>query len=591
MRRGQAPFAVAAGALIGVGMGASAEPGGPVAAYRAIDGTGNNQLDPLRGAAQVPLLRLSTVGYADGVATPAGADRPSARAVSNVVCSQSASLPNLVEATDYLWQWGQFLDHDVTAVETAMPLEPFDIEVPLGDPWFDPGSAGGQTILVNRTLWDAATGTSPANPRQQVNFITAYVDASNVYGSDGVRAAALRTNDGTGRLRTSHDDLLPFNTMRLPNAGGPSPALFVAGDVRANEQSGLTAMHTLFMREHNRLATELRLANPTWTGDRLYEESRARVGALMQVITYREFLPLLLGDNALPPYAGYQESVDAGIANAFATAAYRIGHTLLPGQLMRLEADGSVSPFGHLPLRDAFFDPGRITNEGGIEPLLRGLAAQPAETVDARLMDDVRNFLFGAPTQGGFDLASLNIQRGREHGLPSYNQLRIDFGLPPALDFNEVSSDPEIAARLATAYTDVDQVDAWVGAIAEDHAPGSMVGDLIHTILVDQFTRLREGDRFWYELMFFGDELAALEATTLADVIRRNTPIGSEIQDDVFRMAPCFADVDADGLVDVTDLVAVVLAFGTTEGPADVNGDGVVDVVDIIEVVLAWGPC
>ena len=120
-----------------------------------------------------------------------------------------------------------------------------------------------------------------------------------------MRAAALRTNDGTGRLLVSEGDLLPFNTPGLPNAGGTGPELFLAGDVRANEQVGLAALHTLFVREHNRLAQEMAANDPSLTGEEIYQEARRIVGALIQVITYNEFLPALLGPNALRPYRGY----------------------------------------------------------------------------------------------------------------------------------------------------------------------------------------------------------------------------------------------------------------------------------------------
>ena len=161
-----------------------------------------------------------------------------------------------------LWQWGQFLDHDIDLTEAAEPGEPFNIPIPGGDPYFDPEGTGTQVMSLNRSAYDHNTGKTPDNPRQQMNHITAFIDASMVYGSDSIRAKALRTLDGTGRLKTSQGRLLPFNTSGLPNAGGTGPELFLAGDVRANEQVGLTALHTLFMREHNRIARNLRRQFP-----------------------------------------------------------------------------------------------------------------------------------------------------------------------------------------------------------------------------------------------------------------------------------------------------------------------------------------
>lgn len=503
---------------------------------QSIDGSGNNRRQPSMGAAHTALIRLAPPAYADGAAALAGPDRPSPRAVSNAICAQASARPNSHGVSDFLWQWGQFLDHDIDLTDGVDPPEAADIPIPAGDPFFDPTGSGEATMEFNRSLYDPATGTGPDNPRQQINEITAWIDGSNVYGSDAERAAALRTLDGTGRLKTSEGDLLPFNTDGLPNAGGDSPELFLAGDVRANEQVGLIAMHTLFVREHNRLAGEIAARDPNLDGEAVYHRARRRVIAQIQSITYREFLPALLGERGLRPYRGYRPQVVASIANMFSTGAYRFGHSALNATLLRLDAAGEEIEAGHLPLRNAFFSPWRIAAEGGLEPILRGLANQACQNIDPFVIDDVRNFLFGPPGSGGFDLASLNIQRGRDHGLPSYNQARRALGLRPAGSFAEISSDPELQQRLASVYDDVDQVDLWVGGLTEDHLPGALVGELFATVIADQFEALRDGDRFWHALRLSSRERRQVESTRLSDVIRRNTDIGDELPDDVFHV-------------------------------------------------------
>jgi len=207
--------------------------------YRSIDGSGNNRDDAEIGAAFTDLLRLVDSDYGDSISSLAGEGRPSPRAIGNSVSAQEGSIPNTLGASDYLWQWGQFLDHDIDLTDGTDPPEFTDIVVPQGDPFFDPDGTGAQVIPFNRSIYNESTGTGVDNPRQQLNEISAWIDASNVYGSDEERANALRTNDGTGKLKTSEGDLLPFNTDGLPNAGGPSPDLFLAGDVRANEQVGI----------------------------------------------------------------------------------------------------------------------------------------------------------------------------------------------------------------------------------------------------------------------------------------------------------------------------------------------------------------
>jgi hypothetical protein len=534
-KRGVAPDGISAKDLAGLHQPPvqGAHGGGPALfpfEFRTIDGSGNNGANPDWGSAGIPFLRLTTVDYENGTDSPAGQHRPSGREISNLVVAQPALIPNSAGASDFLWQWGQFIDHDLDLAPIADPAEPFDIDVPLGDPFFDPFATGTAKIFLDRSHY-----ATPGGVRQQINVLSAFIDASMVYGSDEDRADALRTNDGTGRLKTSPGNLLPFNVDGLPNGPSPDPAFFVAGDVRVNEQVALTAMHTLFVREHNLWADLFSLLDPILNGDQKYELARGIVAAEIQAITYREFLPVLLGPGALPPYSGYKPGVNPGVSNVFATAAYRVGHTMLSPQLQRLRRNGQPIAAGHLPLADAFFR-NDIFVASGMEPILRGLAKQPAQEIDSYIVDDVRNFLFGPPGAGGFDLASLNIQRGREHGLPSYNQVRIDFGLPPRASFAEVSSDPVIQANLAAAYATVDDVDIWVGGLAEDHVPGAVVGETLFVTLGDQFLRARDGDRFFYRSYMPEPFRSLVEQSTLARIIRRNTGVGFELQANAFRV-------------------------------------------------------
>jgi hypothetical protein len=504
---------------------------------RTFNGTNNNQENSDFGASHTQLRRIVPTDYSDDISGITGDSRPSARAISNTVSDQADSIPNAQNASDFLWQWGQFVDHDIDLTDGVDPTESADIAVPVGDEFFDPSNTGTVSIPLNRSIYDVDSGTSSQNPRQQLNEISAWIDASNVYGSDTDRASALRTLDGSGTLKSSEGDFLPFNTDGLSNAGGDSSSLFLAGDVRANEQVGLTTMHTLFMREHNRLAALIAEDQPNLSGDEIYESARRIVGAEMQKITYREYLPALLGRNALRPYRGYRDNVDAGISNLFSTAAYRYGHSALSPTILRLNADGSESSFGNLALRDAFFSPQRLSTEGGIEPVLRGLAGQVCQAIDPFVIDDVRNFLFGQPGQGGFDLVALNIQRGRDHGLPSYNEARTALGLSAVSDFADISSNTTIQDRLRTAYGSVNNIDVWVGGLAEDTVNDGMVGELISTVLTQQFEALRDGDRFWYENSLSKAEQDLLGRSRLSDIIRRNTDISDEIDNNVFQVA------------------------------------------------------
>ncbi|MEM6673975.1 MAG: peroxidase family protein [Planctomycetota bacterium] len=544
----------------------------PIASPRTIDGSGNHPTNESRGAAFEPFARTVSVDYADGLGDPAGQDRPSARAISSAVLRQTRSVPNARGVSDLFWQWGQFLDHDLTETPIGDPSEAFPIAVPSGDRYFDPGGTGAQVIPLQRSFPVDVNGV-----REQVNALTAWIDGSQIYGSDVERAQALRTLDGTGRLRTSAGDLLPFNLEGLHNAPSDHlPRFFLAGDVRANEQIGLTALHTVFVREHNHWAERIRAEDERWiersiarsgrdgrrgsggrgggrtltrddfesgrvralSGDEIYELARAIVSAELQIVTYREWLPLLLGEGALPPGAEYRPELDATMSNEFATAAFRFGHSMLSSQILRIDAKGAEIGGGHIALAGAFFAPQEIV-EHGIDPVLRGLAAQRAQELDAMVVDDIRNFLFGPPGAGGFDLASLNLQRGRDHGLASFAQTRRDLGLGAPLTLAEISSDPDVVARLERIARTPEDLDLWVGGLAEDDVPGAMVGPTFHAILVRQFTALRDGDRLWHTRQLPRELRELVEEQSLAQILRRNSgrrgeAIGAELSDRPF---------------------------------------------------------
>lgn len=429
-------------------------------------------------------------------------------------------MPNSRGLTGYAWAWGQFIDHDLDLTDTGVSAGSADI--PILDP-NDP--LGPRPIPFTRSLVVPGTGTA-GNPRQHANVLTACLDASMVYGSDPTRASALRTFS-KGLLKTSDQDLLPFNVNGLPNGGGTSAELFLAGDVRVNENAVLMSMHTLFVREHNRLAGILAVVDPTADDETLYQITRKIVCAEIQTITYREFLPALLG-----PYA---PRLDLGsgrargmptVATEFSTALFRVGHTLLASEIPLAE-NGQV--YDAMLLLDVFFRPDVLsTNPANYDRLLEGLAHQRSEEIDLKIIDDVRDFLFGPPGAGGQDLVSLNIQRGRDHGLPDYNTVRTAYGLSRKISFSQITSNSASAAALEQVYGSVDNVDLWVGALAEDHVSGAGVGELLAVGIAEQFARALESDRFALgrdrDLRSPGVAAAIkLEDVTLSNIIRWNS--------------------------------------------------------------------
>ena len=535
-------------------------------AYRTISGAHNNLENTDWGAAHTALLRLTGNGFADSISAPAGPDRPNPRAISNILFAQDGIINDPMQLSDYTWVFGQFIDHDIGLTENNN--ESINIPVPTGDPNFDPLGFGTVVIPMSRNTFMEGTGLSPDNPRQYPNEITAFIDGSAVYGSDDERAEWLRSFEG-GKLKVSSGNLLPYNTIDgefdsevdpdAPFMGddvGFATRLFVAGDVRANENPLLLALHTLFVLEHNRQCDLLAAENPDWDDQELYLHARKITAGILQSIVYNEWLPAM-GVN-LSPYEGYDPTVHPQLSNVFTAAAFRVGHTLLNSNIRRVDATGQILPAGNLTLRQAFFNVGAIAEVGGIEPYLRGMGEQNQQRFDAQVVDDVRNFLFGPPGAGGLDLASININRGRERGLPSFNRIRLEYGLTPYTFLEQINPNVETYAPLFQAYFgDIRRVDPWVGMLAEEPMPGALFGETILRIMEVQFAALRDGDRFFYlnDPLLTEEEVNMINSTTFRDIIMYNTDI-TLMQDNVF-LTTAFDAVCENMTLDVTGGVLV----------------------------------
>jgi len=516
---------------------------------RTYDGSSNNLTNSEWGAVNGDIRWFTSSNFTDG-STPNDAILPNSRTVSNRIFDQDEILFDSYGLSDYVWVFGQFLDHDLTLVNSNQS-ESILIEVPEDDEHFIPGSV----IFTSRSEFEEGTGTDAENPRKFKNDVSAFIDASMVYGSSIERASWLRSYKD-GKLKVSENNLLPWNTDSgeyldsqnelVPhmednpgNFTGQSK-LFVAGDVRANENSLLLSIHTLFVREHNNLCDFYKYENPTWSDEQLYQKSRRMVGAYIQSITYNEWLPTIGID--IPVYNGYRPDVNPNIFNIFSAAAFRMGHTLIGTSIVRMDNGGDEIGRGNSSILESFFNPVEIyLVPDNIDPYLKGMATQVQQAMDSKMIDDLRNSLFEIPGAGviGTDLAAINIERGRERGLPFYNQARIDFGLPRLNDFSDLTDNQDLADLLLDLYGDINNLDAWVGMLSEKHVPESMFGELTNKVIQLQFQYLRDGDRFYFETDngLSAQEKQQIRNTKLHDIIMRNTKL-HVMQSDVFYAMP-----------------------------------------------------
>jgi Animal haem peroxidase len=605
---------------------------------RTLDGRNNNPFNPNWGRANVQYRRNANARYADGIARPVSGVSP--RYVSNRVFNDSAqNLFSENNVTQWGFAWGQFMDHTFGLRQTAngesQPL-PFSAADPLEDFRNDFG-------VIDFTRTPAAPGTGVSNTRQQINTIDSFIDGSSVYGNSAARLDWLRQGTVDGNP-TNNSALLLMPGGALPTVaarGNPStaPAMDVdgrlranpnraqvAGDVRANENIALQGTHTLFALEHNRI---VRALPSTMSQELKFQIARRVVGAEQQFITYNEFLPAL--GVRLPSYQGYNPRVNPTLSNEFAVVGYR-AHSMIHGELeplgeaadytaAELEAieaqgvevviEGDEIEFV-VPLNVAFFNPD-LLGQIGLGPVMAGLGGEPQYKNDEQIDNQLRSVLFQVPVPGNpecldgptlpecfrgvVDLGAVDIERGRDHGMPSYNGLRQAYGLsarsfftsitgestssfpsdpqidprnpindPDILDFVELRDidgnviDPNdeeavdgeavvgirrttLAARLRAIYGSVSNVDAFVGMVSERHVPGTEFGELQLAIWRNEFQRLRDGDRFFYAndpvLTQIRNEFGIDFRRTLSQIIIDNTDlVAGDIAANVFEVAP-----------------------------------------------------
>ncbi len=530
---------------------------GPLSSSHPYGGVGHGQ-NTTWGSVGEPLLRLLP-----RFSTPNGTELsfhgiesvPEVRVISNAVCHEDEPVDDPMGLSAFNWVWGQFITHDIDLTTTQNGRSPGTsaesayYTIPVDDIWMNPSGQEEFALRMFRSVVLPGTGTSSENPRQHPNNITAWIDGGVIYGDDVHRANWLREFDG-GRLKSTPSttgDLLPIanysvepSAPRMSFAGFNSQTPYIAGDIRAQEHIALMAMHSLFVREHNRLATLLAEANPSWTDEQLYQTARTIVIAEVQVITYEEYLPSL--GVVIDPWAGYQAEVSPSVSNAFATVAFRAGHSQIGSTILRLDEDRQVIPQGNQNLFKGFFALENIEQDGGLDPVLRGLAYEVQPATDPGYVNDLRNFMFGSPGLGGQDMCAIDILRGRDHGVPPYADYRTSsvVGLEPALNWSDITQNQTRVNQLSSTYDNISHVDALVGMLMEDHLPNSSFGPSLAAIWKDQFQRIRDADPSFYlannDLKPILDEL---NGTRLSDIILRNSDIQA-IQCDVFFASTTF---------------------------------------------------
>ncbi|KAK8761120.1 hypothetical protein V5799_027617, partial [Amblyomma americanum] len=541
--------------------------------YREADGSCNNIQKPGWGRAGSCMNRLLSPAYSDGISKPRvaanGAALPNARKISYTV-HPDANNP-ATDITHMVMQVGQFIDHDFALA----PLEPdpqeivnlgnpnnvidccsaatrnmpecFSIDIPADDPFF---SQFGRTCMnVPRS---APCSRCQLGYREQQDILTSYIDASQIYGS---------SQNDTTRLRLLSGGLLKYQQVAgagalLPRSFYPTrdrcsdPSkgryCFRAGDERVNEHPGLTSVHTIWLRHHNLLASYF-AQNVNANDEALFQVTKRIVESQFQHIVYSEWLPAVIGSAAMtsfqltPKTTGfttYDPTVDATMLNEFAAAAFRLGHTLINGSFLLDTVNGLFT----FELEENYFFPFNFYN-GDLDDVILGLIKQRSQTFDKFVTTGVTHHLYRLRNESfGLDLIAINIQRARDHGIRPYVDYFKFCTNVAVTSFDQLKQyiDNNVVELYKQLYKDVRDIDLFTAGISEFSVSGGIVGPTFACILGHLFSRVKFGDRFFYEHggqagSFTSAQLAEIRKTTFARIICGASDTIQSLPKNVFR--------------------------------------------------------
>lgn len=559
--------------------------------YRSPTGRCNNLIWPYRGSSNMPFVRMLPSEYADAIGLPrrsptTGNELPPVRLVS---LNLHPDVDNHNDDLSMLFMsWGQLINHDLAlasgardqtghtsaccpvsssrqramwsrldrmAQEVCMPVEMSPM-----DPFYS------QYNVRCHDFKRSISGLRPGctlGPRTQTNSITSFVDASFVYGSQASAMESLRAGR-RGLLATWNyftdqglKALLPpqINEPDLECIGrSRGRYCFRSGDARTNQQVPLAALHTIHTRQHNRLARALSQLNPHWSDELIYQEARHIHVAMVQHILLNEYLPALLGkrqcikyslvESALGSYWDkYEPEVDPSISQEFAAAAFRYGHSTIASLVYRF--NNLHEPRRVYQLRQLFRQPWPLFEPGAMDEFILGLVDASSQSNDPFVSHELTGHLLETPERPyGFDLVSINLQRGRDQGLASYNALREWCGLGRAKDFPDLDLVMSKSSRLlmSSLYESVDDIDLFTGGLSEFPLIGAQVGPTFACIIGRQFHALRAGDRYWFESSngphaFTLDQLDSIKQVSLARLLCANSDRISTIQVNALHLA------------------------------------------------------
>ena len=478
--------------------------------YREPDGSCNNIISPMLGKSETPYKRYMKPYYEDELEEPRTRSRfdffpdkplPNPRSIALSVHDSFDSYDSSINHLGAIF--GQFIAHDLTFIQvsTGPNNQRINCECSQNNPEClnimtpaEDSIHSDQTCQIFTRAGDSDYKFDCGiNYREQKNRATHFLDLSQLYGHDLEQQNRLRSFKD-GLLKVSF--LNGYNREYLPKLAKGSCSdedsdmlCFDSGDSRTSQNMMLTSIHTIWMREHNRFARALSQVNPEWTDEILFQESRRILNAVYQNIIYSEWLPIIIGSNHMNSnylsvrendyFFGYDCRVNPNVAVEFSTAAFRFGHSLIRSYISK--GSQILGQTMNLTLRNVVKKPTEGYLSGGLDAIFRGLLIDSATKMDNHFTDEISNHLFEtsdvkAQTKR-FSLPSINIMRGRDIGLPPYNEFRKFVGLETAPYFLNLKEIPfNVRAKLRETYRSTNDIDAFTGGVSEIPIDDAVVG-------------------------------------------------------------------------------------------------------------------
>jgi peroxidase len=515
---------------------------------------------------------------------------PNERSISNAISHMGNDFQLSSEGINQLTTaFEQFISHDISltnSAPTSLTCENRMI-IPIletNDPFFN------KTNFCSFSSIDASNNKITEQVNGQIrsrNMMTSWLDLNIVYGTTKNVSDSLRSFVD-GKMLTSNLNI-PNVTMFEPTLGRFTfnmtldnylpvlnqipqgcfdialqfPALqpdrlSVAGDCRVNRNEGLNLMHLLFVREHNKLAEELKAMNPQWTDETLFRKARALNIAKYQVVIYSDLLPTILSDKYQKRmgYYDYDADLDASISTVFGAAANRYGHSALidfnyglDSCARPIRSNETLSRFPNAGTSGSDKSSAMIAYLGGSSASLRGKLYRKAKQTGHLIPSHFRN-LRTTPNPAGIsfvtvDVNAIEIRAGRQLGLPDYNTVYETYNgisiydhpwcssTPSSLVddiwcFYVITSNRTLATDLQRVYGKVNRIDPIVGMMSEDRVQGSSLGRTTSALYVDSFRRLRDGDRHFVSarnllnMGFRPSTILDVMGTSMSDLLKRN---------------------------------------------------------------------